>query len=690
MNGRIIIPVVCLCTLFKNSNAQILNQDSVKINAGNSLQEVVVNAFQSNIKWKEAPAAVALISMKDLQLQSIANFLPAFNAIAGVKLEERSPSSYRISIRGSTLRSPFGVRNVKVYWNNIPLSDAGGNTYFNLLNVSSVNAVEMVKGPAASMYGAGTGGVILLRSAVTANNNEELNATIFAGSYGLLNENISWIARTSKFSSLLQQSHQQSDGYRQQTATNKNTLQWNAFYQTQRSQFNFLAFYTNQFYQTPGGLTKAQMLLNPQQARLATSNLPGAVQQQTAIYNITTFGGVEHMYTISKNFCAETSFMLNHSSVTNPFITNYEERDETNSGLKTQLVYRKQLNSFSFQWNTGVEWLYNHSVINDFGNRGGQKDTVQFKDNLFANQSFAFTQIQLHNNRLFVNAGISWNEQNYRYKRLTDINAGGYASSTHDMVTPRIAVLLKLNTIVSWYGIISKGFSPPSLAEIHPSDGLFHAELQPEFGWNIETGLKGNLWNDKLFFDLTAYSFKLQNAIVRRNNPIGSEYFVNAGNASEKGIELFIKYRLINTSKGLIRRLALQSAYAYQPYTFGNYMQGAINYSGNAVTGVAKHIWVSSIASEWANDIYCNISFNINSQIPLNDANDEYANTYHLLQIKLGKYFLLYKASLHLYAGADNILNELYSLGNDINAAGRRYYNPAADRSFYAGVSIRL
>ncbi|MFX9077477.1 TonB-dependent receptor, partial [Acinetobacter baumannii] len=75
------------------------------------------------------------------------------------------------------------------------------------------------------------------------------------------------------------------------------------------------------------------------------------------------------------------------------------------------------------------------------------------------------------------------------------------------------------------------------LAEIHPSDGQFHSELQSEYGWNYELGLKGNVWNRKLSFDIAAYCFNLQNAIVRRNNTVGQEYFVNAGNIVEKGFE---------------------------------------------------------------------------------------------------------------------------------------------------------
>ncbi|MNL84296.1 hypothetical protein D3C87_2122250 [compost metagenome] len=48
------------------------------------------------------------------------------------------------------------------------------------------------------------------------------------------------------------------------------------------------------------------------------------------------------------------------------------------------------------------------------------------------------------------------------------------------------------------------------------------------------------------------------------------------------------------------------------------------------------------------------------------------------------------RVPIEVFAGADNILNEKYSLGNDLNAFGARYFNAAAKRNFYAGLAVRL
>ena len=52
---------------------------------------------------------------------------------------------------------------------------------------------------------------------------------------------------------------------------------------------------------------------------------------------------------------------------------------------------------------------------------------------------------------------------------------------------------------------------------------------------------------------------------------------------------------------------------------------------------------------------------------------------------KLGR-----KTGINLFTGIDNLLDETYSLGNDINAAGGRYYNAAPKRNYYAGLSFEF
>jgi iron complex outermembrane receptor protein len=42
------------------------------------------------------------------------------------------------------------------------------------------------------------------------------------------------------------------------------------------------------------------------------------------------------------------------------------------------------------------------------------------------------------------------------------------------------------------------------------------------------------------------------------------------------------------------------------------------------------------------------------------------------------------------FIGIDNALNQRYSLGNDLNAVGGRYYNAAPARNYFVGIRIEF
>ena len=94
------------------------------------IEEILVRGYESNTKMLQVPASISVLSRTNLQRVSNYSLLPAFNGVPGVRMEERSPGSYRLSIRGSLLRSPFGVRNVKLYLDDFLFSDMKNNELF--------------------------------------------------------------------------------------------------------------------------------------------------------------------------------------------------------------------------------------------------------------------------------------------------------------------------------------------------------------------------------------------------------------------------------------------------------------------------------------------------------------------------------------------------------------------------------
>ena len=131
-----------LITAFLLSSQITLAQVADTTESGAQLNEVTVTGYLSKQPLLTTPASVGILNATQLRNQAEESLLPAINALPGVRMEERSPGSYRLSLRGSLLRSPFGVRNVKVYIDEFPLTDAGGNTYLNLIDPRSINRIK--------------------------------------------------------------------------------------------------------------------------------------------------------------------------------------------------------------------------------------------------------------------------------------------------------------------------------------------------------------------------------------------------------------------------------------------------------------------------------------------------------------------------------------------------------------------
>jgi iron complex outermembrane receptor protein len=657
-----------------------------------SLQEVVIKAYLTQQPLLTVPAAVSTLNLQQLQIQSSFSLVPAVNTIPGVRMEERSPGSYRLSIRGSLLRSPFGVRNVKIYMDEFPLTDAGGNTYLNLLDLNAIQNITVLRGPDGSLYGANSNGVVLIDPFGNRQQKSTASVGFDAGSYGNFRQNIA-VKEVFKNNQLnINQSWQQSDGYRQNGALKRKFIQaadnWTY---SSNGQLKALVFYSDLDYETPGGLTLAQFLQNPKAARPATATLPGAVTQQAAIYNKTLFGGVSNEYFYLPNLKHVVAVYGMRTNFDNPFITNEEVRLENTIGLRTYLeLSSKPLANLDWKWNLGTELQQTRSNINNYDNNSGERGNLQASSNILTKQSFYFTRFAatiLH--KIHTEAALSLN--NYQYD-FTDIGTAGGNNHFKPVLMPRVALSYQLTNTFAWRATVSRGYSTPATAEVRPTSNIINTNLQAEKGWNYEIGFRKQSVNARFNIDASIFYYRLNNAIVRRLNDDGTEFYLNAGGTNQPGIETAASFQVIRANaSSFFRSLMVNNSLTLSKFRFRNYLNATANYSGNKLTGVPATVSVSQLNAAFPAGLYFFLQHNYTSKIPLNDGNTAFANAYHLVQTKVGwNKTLSKKTNLNVYAGVDNLLNQRYSLGNDLNAVGLRYYNAAPLRNWFAGVQVEF
>lgn len=148
-----------------------------------------------------------------------------------------------------------------MYWNGIPLTDANGNTYFNEVAFNHVGKIEVIKGPSGSMYGAGTGGVVLLTSPLLKDKGKHFIFQSAIGSYGMFANDGSYSSSTDKSNSFISFSRQQSGGYRDHTNMRRDVINYaGILFISPEQNISANIFYSDLYYQTPGVLIQQKSL----------------------------------------------------------------------------------------------------------------------------------------------------------------------------------------------------------------------------------------------------------------------------------------------------------------------------------------------------------------------------------------------------------------------------------------------
>jgi iron complex outermembrane receptor protein len=411
-------------------------------------------------------------------------------------------------------------------------------------------------------------------------------------------------------------------------------------------------YYVDLAYQTPGGLTKAQYVANPTQARPAAGLFKSA-QEQGATFKIKSLGlSAKASQVISPAWAWDLSQSLQVNDIENPTIRNYEIRHEPTYSTRG-VLHRKGLINADF----GFEYQAGQMNSSTYSNRYGVKEALSYTLNTHVQQGSLFLQNEyagIDNWILTLSGSLSsyWTEY-----------VGNEA-----LFSPRLAVLRKLGTHQSLVAKVAHGYSPPSIAEMRPSTGIVNTSLKAEKGWNHEITYRGKY--AKFNWDLSVYQFNLEETIVVRRAADGSDYFVNAGSTIQQGLEL-------TTTWLLSKQLQLEQATTWQNFRFAN---------ENFLTGTSPFQQSTSVSWKHPSGLSFIQNFQFVDYQFLNDANTEQMGSYRLWNTKV----TYARKKWTLWASIDNLGNELYSSGPDLNATGGRFYNPSPGRNFHVGLQVNV
>ncbi len=682
-------------TISVNSKTQVLN---IRLTSTNlQLSEVTVVGFDNNRKLIETAGAIAVLNQREIQRATNVSLGQTLNIIPGVRMEENGlGGTSRVSIRGSLLRSPWGIRNIKVYWNDVPLTDPSGTSArFNAIDVQSIGTLEVIKGPSGSIFGAGTGGVISLTSAKAGFGENTVDIGNTFGAYGLRRTSATVRIGGEKSNIVASYVNQDLDGYRQHQRSDKQTFNLTSEFNVSANRsLAFHLFHYDGEFDLPGSLSEAEVKANRKQA-LAFNR-----ENDCRLSNKSTGIAISQRYEFDPRFENLTSVSavvnaMDHPWGSNAFYNGYSIGSSQALTIRSRFIYTPSFNRIKSKFTAGAELQKSNDLEKEYQNDGGKPGDMQGDYELQAQQAIVFAQGEFtFPYDLIVTIGASYNATGYDFtSRLT--SDPELDIKFDPSFAPRIAVVKKLSDNVSVHGSVSYGFSPPTQWEVQTQAGI-NPRLEAEHGTNYEAGMRGSVLQGLINFDVSGYTFNLKNAILPRYNDAQQEFFENTGSTQQNGFEAILSFLPIHTT-GAVRLLKPWVSYTYNHYTFDEYKKEilnggevvTLNYSGNKITGIPSHILNWGIDLQTAAGIYGSTTLNYVSEIPLTDANSVEAKAYTTVAAKLGwKTKLGRSLGIDGFLAVDNAFNASYNNFLSLNASDNRYYNPAAERNFFGGISI--
>ena len=666
-------------------------QDSITV-----LKEVLL---LEDFKEKHATGIVPsqIIGEKIFQNFSPIDAVSALNQIPGVYILSGALNTNRITIRGVGARTLFGTDKLRLYYNEIPVTNGSGFSTIEAFDLENLSQVEVVKGPKSTAFGANLGGAILLNSkdALGEVTTFQNNTTI--GSYNLFKNNLSVLHSDDRFSLGLSYGHLETDGYRDNNTFERDGILLNTSYEiNSNNSIGFLLNYIDYTAQIPSSLGETAFNENPRQAAFTWNAAKGYEA------NKYTLLGVSYDHRFSPN-------LKNTTSIFYTYLDHYEPRpfgilDEFTNGFGFRSSFTGNLLLFGAysEYSLGTElykdefnWGEFNNLYQENNGRGSLQGDRLSKNKEFRTQLNTFGSLTISLlEKLQVQLGLAINKTDYDFRDLFNPGDANRSASRNfkAIALPSLNLNYRFSKIQTLYANISRGFSNPTLEETLTPDGVINPDIKQETGMNYELGTQLFLHDKKLNLQVAVYQMDIKNLLVAQR--VGDDQFIgkNAGETTHKGVELAGSYRIeINPSFTITPFVN----YTFSDHSFVDFVDGENDFSGNPLTGVPKHRLNTGVQTQLFENFYWNSTHQFVGAIPLTDANSLSSDSFHVFTTKIGYEKNLTDAfSVGLNFGINNVFNVQYAQSVLINTqafggAEPRYYYPGNNRNYYTGIRLK-
>jgi iron complex outermembrane receptor protein len=679
-----------LLSFFGTYGQNTMRSDSVTV-----LQEVLLLEDQK-VKQTEGIIPSQIIGEKIFDNFSPVDAVSAINQIPGVYILSGALNTNRITIRGIGARTLFGTDKLRLYYNEIPVTNGSGFSSIEAFDLENFSQVEVVKGPKATSFGANLGGAILLKTREGLGNETRLHNNTTIGSYSLFKNNLAFSHSDDLWKISLNYEHLETEGYRENNRFGRDGL----LLQTSRSlneknEIGLLLNYIDYTAEIPSSLGITDFREDPTQAAFTWAASKGFED------NRYTLVGLNYTHSFSRK-------MQNTTSVFYSYLDHYEARpfgilDEYTNGFGFRTHFRGTVGAFGndVNYSFGSE-LYRDEFTwkeyeNDYQDNAGEGSLQGdlFADNKeFRSQFNVFGSVNTEiTKRLSLQVGLSINHTRYEFQDLFNTGEANRSADRNFQVIamPSVNLNYRFSAYQSLYANVSRGFSNPTLEETLTPDGVINPDIEQEKGMNYELGSQLFLLDSKLHLLLAVYQMDVKNLLVAER--VGDDQFVgrNAGETRHRGLEAALNYRWAISQDWEVMPFL---NYTLSDHQFVDFVDGESDFSGNPLTGVPVHRLNSGLQVQYAGRFFWNTTHQYVGSIPLTDANTLSSEAFHVFGTKWRyEQRLSTRLGMSVSFGINNLFNVRYAQSVLINTgafggAEPRYYYPGNDRNYYGSVRL--
>ncbi|HDS1754709.1 TonB-dependent receptor [Pseudomonas sp. M5] len=293
------------------------------------------------------------------------------------------------------------------------------------------------------------------------------------------------------------------------------------------------------------------------------------------------------------------------------------------------------------------------------------RTTTHDKENLKTWAAFIQDQVAL-TERLKALAGVRF--ERYEHDYDNKLNNAGDFSKGENGVTPRFGLLYDITDTLAVYANTARSFKPNSGASLQGSG------FDPEKGKSYELGVKWEAPDRQLSIDAAVYHIVKENVLTRDPNDPSGTYSIAAGEVRSRGLD-------INIAGNLTPEWRVIGGYAYVD---AEVTQDNTVPSGTRLANIPRNSFSLLNTYEFQDGLAKGLGLGVGVKYIDDRAGQTAATTYTMASYSVVDLHSFYKVNEHVRLNLDvkNVFNKGYDEG-----AFNTYVYPGAPRTVQAGVA---